>query len=112
MPAVNNVGEPYAGEPHARFDGRGLETGHDNVSPRQPPTLHPWTVERRCGPQEKAHRRDGHRSAPGRESVPAHRAQPERPQASIAAEIAADTRRIAYGPASPVRSSEGQPTRA
>jgi RNA-directed DNA polymerase len=27
MPAVNNVGEPCAGEPHARFDGRGLETG-------------------------------------------------------------------------------------
>ena len=60
--------------------------------------FHPWTVERRCGPQEKAHRSDGHRSAPGRESVPAHRAQPERPQANIAAEIAADRRRIAYGP--------------
>ena len=27
MPAVNDVGEPCAGEPHARFDGRGLETG-------------------------------------------------------------------------------------
>ena len=26
MPAVNDVGEPCAGEPHARFDGRGLET--------------------------------------------------------------------------------------
>jgi len=26
MPAVNGVGEPCAGEPHARFDGRGLET--------------------------------------------------------------------------------------
>ena len=53
MPAVNNVGEPCAGEPHARFDGRGLETEHDNVSPRQPPTLHraavpalnPWQEE-------------------------------------------------------------------
>ena len=49
MPAVNNVGEPYAGEPHARFDGRGLETGHDNVSPRQPPTLHASGVERCSG---------------------------------------------------------------
>ena len=26
MPAVNDVGEPCAGEPHARFDGRELET--------------------------------------------------------------------------------------
>ena len=26
MPAVNGVGEPCAGEPHARFDGRELET--------------------------------------------------------------------------------------
>ena len=27
MPPVKNVGKPCAGEPHARFDGRGLETG-------------------------------------------------------------------------------------
>jgi len=40
MPAVNNVGEPCAGEPHARFDGRGAGNGTHNVSPRQPPTLH------------------------------------------------------------------------
>jgi hypothetical protein len=26
MPAVNGVGKPCAGEPHARFDGRELET--------------------------------------------------------------------------------------
>jgi hypothetical protein len=26
MPAVNGVGKPCAREPHARFDGRGLET--------------------------------------------------------------------------------------
>jgi hypothetical protein len=26
MPTVNNVGKPCAGEPHARFDGRELET--------------------------------------------------------------------------------------
>ena len=28
MPAVNGVGKPCAGEPHARFDGRELETEH------------------------------------------------------------------------------------
>ena len=49
MPAVNNVGEPCAGEPHARFDGRGLETEHDFVSPRQPPTLHAALVHGRGG---------------------------------------------------------------
>jgi hypothetical protein len=27
MPAVNGVGKPCAGEPHARIDGRELETG-------------------------------------------------------------------------------------
>ncbi len=35
MPAVNGVGKPCAGEPHARFDGRGLETerpGHGHRS--------------------------------------------------------------------------------
>ena len=43
MPAVNDVGEPCAGEPHARFDGRGLETEHPatdtekNVSDGKPP---------------------------------------------------------------------------
>jgi len=26
MPAVNDVGKPCAGEPHARIDGRELET--------------------------------------------------------------------------------------
>jgi hypothetical protein len=34
---VKNVGKPGAGEPHARFDGRGLETDHDQwhrASPR------------------------------------------------------------------------------
>jgi hypothetical protein len=28
MLTVNDLGEPCAGEPHARFDGRGLETEH------------------------------------------------------------------------------------
>jgi hypothetical protein len=62
MPAVNDVGEPCAGEPHARFDGGRLETEHPvtvnsqshrretarerantyhrSLPPRQPPTLH------------------------------------------------------------------------
>ena len=39
MPPVKNVGKPCAGEPHARFDGRGLETGRDLRKPRQSPTL-------------------------------------------------------------------------
>ena len=37
MPAVNDVGEPCAGEPHARFDGEGLET--EPRPPRQSLTL-------------------------------------------------------------------------
>ena len=40
MPAVNNVGEPCAGESHARFDGRVLETELLPTRPssaRQPP---------------------------------------------------------------------------
>ena len=52
MPAVNDVGEPCAGEPHARFDGRVLETEHldkvtaagqpDGKPPaRRLPDLHP-----------------------------------------------------------------------
>lgn len=63
MPPVKNVGKPSAGEPHARFDGRRLETSvspsamvdakaiagkpqieaprptADQTPPRQPPTL-------------------------------------------------------------------------
>src|SRR5947207_11162840 len=31
MPAVNDVGKPCAGEPHARFDGRELETEHQST---------------------------------------------------------------------------------
>ena len=53
--AVKDLGKPCAGEPHARFDERGLETGHGHGTaapakimrgqrrtyrpPRQPPTL-------------------------------------------------------------------------
>jgi hypothetical protein len=38
-PSVKNVGKPCAGEPHARFDGRGLETDHDQWHRASPPTL-------------------------------------------------------------------------
>jgi len=39
MPAVNDVGEPCAGKPHARFDGRRLETEHASVTaPAADPT--------------------------------------------------------------------------
>jgi hypothetical protein len=45
MPAVNDVGEPCAGEPHARFDGRELETeraghGHEEERPDGKPDRH------------------------------------------------------------------------
>ena len=39
MPAVNGVGKPCAGEPHARIDGRELETEHTGPWPRQWDTL-------------------------------------------------------------------------
>ena len=38
MPAVKNVGEPCAGEPHARFDGEGLETEPLATAPVPHPT--------------------------------------------------------------------------
>jgi hypothetical protein len=60
MPAVNDVGEPCAGEPHARFDGRGLETeqpGHGHGS-------------------EAARRRKPGKSGTGPNARPRHRASP------------------------------------
>jgi len=48
MPAVNGVGKPCAGEPHARFDGRELETeqrsgqGHEVKGPPGKPCGHRW----------------------------------------------------------------------
>jgi len=44
MPAVNGVGEPCAGEPHARFDGGREETndgGRRNAARRQAPLAYP-----------------------------------------------------------------------
>src|SRR5665811_1091416 len=35
-PPVKGVGEPCAGEPHARFDGRGLETERTSVTAPAP----------------------------------------------------------------------------
>ena len=46
MPAVNGVGKPCAGEPHARFDGRELETerrsgqGHEDKGHQGKPCGH------------------------------------------------------------------------
>jgi hypothetical protein len=45
MPAVNDVGKPCAGEPHARIDGRELETerpdqGHEEERPDGKPPGH------------------------------------------------------------------------
>jgi hypothetical protein len=86
MPAVNDVGEPCAGEPHARFDGRELETEHILVTatavghpdgkpqelegcrayhqdrpPRQFPTLQPGVGPKGSGPLACAgHCRPGH----------------------------------------------------
>jgi len=48
MPPVKNVGKPCAGEPHARFDGRELETeptsrhGHGEERPYGKPRGHQW----------------------------------------------------------------------
>ena len=72
MPAVNGVGEPCAGEPHARFEVAGTGNGADlakvtgvaqptgkpaatkapgpkaSEPPRQSPTLHPGYASRSC----------------------------------------------------------------
>lgn len=61
---VNNVGEPCAGEPHAWFDGRGLETEHDTVSPRQLPTLRGVSQ-----PAPRGEGRPEQRGAPGRRKL-------------------------------------------
>src|ERR1044071_6215402 len=47
-PTVKNVGEPCAGEPHARFDGEGLETEPSVTAPAPHPTrvgLTVWGVD-------------------------------------------------------------------
>jgi hypothetical protein len=42
---VKGVGEPCAGEPHARFDGRGLETERYGVTaPAPDPTIHRYST--------------------------------------------------------------------
>ena len=72
MPPVNGVGEPCAGEPHARFEAAGTGNGADlakvtgvaqptgkpaatkapgpkaSEQPRQSPTLHPGYASRIC----------------------------------------------------------------
>ena len=39
-PPMKNVGKPCAGEPHARFDGRGLETGRQRGTAQVPEPPH------------------------------------------------------------------------
>src|ERR687894_2264287 len=66
MPAVNDVGKPCAGEPHARIDGRELETeprsdhGHGEEQPHGKP----------CGPCDPVTYR---RSKPPRQFPTLHR---------------------------------------
>src|SRR3954449_12603499 len=58
IPPVNGVGKPCAGEPHARIDGRELETerctghGHDEEHPRRETAggTHGSTTYRRSTP--------------------------------------------------------------
>src|SRR5438128_92526 len=48
MPAVKNVGEPCAGEPHARFDGGGRKpTTVGNAARRQAPPAYPTNLPSR-----------------------------------------------------------------
>src|SRR3954463_4755875 len=59
MPAVNGVGKPCAGEPHARIDGRELETerisGHGHGE--EPPHGKPCDHQRlRALPPDQRHR--------------------------------------------------------
>jgi hypothetical protein len=46
MPTVKDVGEPCAGEPHARFDGGWEETGTSrrNVARSQAPPAYPTNL--------------------------------------------------------------------
>ena len=61
MPAVNDVGEPCAGEPHARFEGRGLETEQQTG---------PGTLGRDNRPGNRRH------EGPGPTARSSHRASP------------------------------------
>ena len=47
MPAVNGVGKPCAGEPHARIDGRELETEHESTKATE--MNHPRETSGYCG---------------------------------------------------------------
>jgi hypothetical protein len=63
MPSVKSVGKPCAGEPHARFDGRGLETdraSRNRASPR-PSEIVTLLVSGGSGTVEPAGGQGGHR---------------------------------------------------
>jgi hypothetical protein len=57
-PSVKGVGEPCAGEPHARFDGRGLETERGFASPRQSSTQPSSAAAKHPDPVAAAQRPD------------------------------------------------------
>jgi hypothetical protein len=72
MPAVNDVGEPCAGEPHARFDVAGAGNGAD-------PTRHLRSLGRCAGKR--------HHEGPGRDHLagqPATAPAPDPPVATVA----------------------------
>ena len=65
MPPVKDVGEPGAGEPHARFDGGREETSASRPRPhgvrRLPPTRPSWTLSTSSTACDRAHRTVGKR---------------------------------------------------
>src|SRR5258705_7482419 len=72
MPTVNDVGEPCAGEPHARFDGRELETEYTG------PWLRQWDIltgnrrnSKAAGPAARRDHRASFRPYPARHAAAA-----------------------------------------
>src|SRR5271157_6490429 len=72
MPAVNGVGEPCAGEPHARFEVAGAGNGATWPWPRQ-----------RSGPQAKAGEKWLPDLTPGNATAPAPDPTPHSPKTSV-----------------------------
>lgn len=70
MPAVNDVGEPCAGEPHARFDGRELETERPGQGHRSGTTRRETAGTKASGPTtSQRHRASSRPYDVGREFV-------------------------------------------
>ena len=84
MPAVNDVGEPCAGEPHARFDGRGLETEAMNlttVAGVAQPSGKPAEQRPQALPQEKLPRQSPTLLAPAADGEACRRGRSSRSRA-------------------------------